>query len=86
MDHRGSSPGFADAAAGQDRKHGSSFGLRKYDEMIEWFEDNWPVGATWPNGVAHDRRLKAKKVFEVRTRSANGKSKAKKQKGSRKAA
>jgi hypothetical protein len=66
--------GLREAAAGTPTKpSGASFGLRKFDEMIEWFEDNWPVGAKWPKDVPHDRKLKLKKVFETRTRtSPNG--------------
>lgn len=30
---------------------GKSFTARKYDAVIRWFADNWPVGAVWPPGV-----------------------------------
>lgn len=25
-----------------------TFTARKYDEVIQWFSDNWPVDADWP--------------------------------------
>jgi hypothetical protein len=28
-----------------------TFTARKYDEVIEWFSDNWPEGITWPKQV-----------------------------------
>lgn len=30
---------------------GRSFTARKYDEIIQWFSDNWPVDAVWPADV-----------------------------------
>ncbi|MEH2476222.1 hypothetical protein V1284_007666 [Nitrobacteraceae bacterium AZCC 2299] len=30
-----------------------SFTLRTFDEVMQWFSDNWPAGAEWP--VAIDR-------------------------------
>jgi hypothetical protein len=34
---------------GESRK---TFTARKYDEIIQWFSDNWPAEAAWPSGVA----------------------------------
>lgn len=28
-----------------------SFTARKYDEVIQWFSDNWPERTRWPRGV-----------------------------------
>ena len=28
-----------------------SFSARKYDEVVAWFEENWPEGAEWPAEV-----------------------------------
>jgi hypothetical protein len=34
-------------------KDGSkTFTARKYDEVINWFSDNWPAEAIWPEGIA----------------------------------
>lgn len=39
--------------SGGPRKGGepSSFSVRKYDEVMAWFRDNWPKGTPWPAGV-----------------------------------
>lgn len=29
----------------------ASFTARKYDEVVRWFSDNWPEGASWPADV-----------------------------------
>jgi hypothetical protein len=29
-----------------------TFTARKYDEVIQWFSDNWPETAVWPEAVA----------------------------------
>ena len=31
---------------------GKSFTLRTFDEVMQWFSDNWPGDADWPIGVA----------------------------------
>jgi hypothetical protein len=28
-----------------------SFTLRTFDEVMQWFSDNWPPGHEWPDGV-----------------------------------
>ena len=28
-----------------------TFTLRKYDEVVRWFSDNWPENAAWPDEV-----------------------------------
>lgn len=32
-------------------REGKTLTLRKYDEVISWFEANWPDGAEWPHDV-----------------------------------
>lgn len=32
-------------------RDGKGFTARKYDEVVLWFAENWPVGAEWPEGV-----------------------------------
>lgn len=29
-----------------------TFTARKYDEVIQWFSENWPESAVWPETVA----------------------------------
>lgn len=29
-----------------------TFTARKYDEIIQWFSDNWPADKAWPGAVA----------------------------------
>jgi hypothetical protein len=29
----------------------ASFTVRKYDEVMRWFSDNWPENRQWPAGV-----------------------------------
>lgn len=31
---------------------GKTFTVKKYDEVLRWFDANWPDGIAWPNGVA----------------------------------
>lgn len=38
---------FFDRLSDDDR----TFTARKYDEVVQWFSDNWPDGATWPSVV-----------------------------------
>ncbi len=42
---------------------GKTFTARKYDEVIRWFSDRWPEGATWPSEV---ERPEISSVDEVR--------------------
>ncbi|OYZ97683.1 MAG: hypothetical protein B7X99_13610 [Rhizobiales bacterium 17-65-6] len=30
---------------------GGRFTVRKYDEVVLWFSENWPEGADWPSDV-----------------------------------
>lgn len=30
----------------------ASFTVRKYDAAVAWFDERWPVGAVWPEGVS----------------------------------
>ena len=30
---------------------GSTFSIRKYDQVVAWFASNWPTGAEWPEDV-----------------------------------
>ena len=30
---------------------GASFTAKKYDAIVEWFSDNWPVTLAWPDGI-----------------------------------
>ena len=32
-------------------RDGSTFTIKKYDEVIEWFSAHWPAGADWPEGI-----------------------------------
>lgn len=36
-----------------------SFTVRKYDEVIGWFSDNWPDKAIWPPAVARPDSMQA---------------------------
>lgn len=67
-----------------------SFGLRKFDEIITWFSENWPRGAKWPTGIPHGPLTRVP-VHESRQRkeAKNGQGQGKKvsrKKISRKAA
>lgn len=33
------------------RQGDSTFTVRKYDQVIGWFSDNWPARTAWPKGV-----------------------------------
>lgn len=28
-----------------------SFSVRKYDQVVQWLDENWPAGAVWPKDV-----------------------------------
>ena len=28
-----------------------TFTVRRYDKVVCWFDQNWPEGAIWPEGV-----------------------------------
>ena len=30
---------------------GKTFTVRKYDRTVQWFSNNWPEGAEWPESV-----------------------------------
>ena len=30
---------------------GKTFTIKKYDEVVRWFAENWPDGTDWPEGV-----------------------------------
>jgi hypothetical protein len=32
-------------------QHDKTFTVRKYDEVMRWFSENWPDGAEWPASV-----------------------------------
>lgn len=32
-------------------RSGSSLSVRKYDEIVLWFSENWPETAVWPEDV-----------------------------------
>lgn len=36
---------------------GSTFTVKKHDEIMHWFSENWPASTPWPNDVP--RPLKA---------------------------
>ena len=36
---------------------GKTFTARKYDDVIRWFDANWPEGADWPESVAKPDHL-----------------------------
>jgi hypothetical protein len=29
------------------------FNIRKYDQLMHWYADNWPDDASWPSDVPH---------------------------------
>ncbi|MDP1866966.1 MAG: hypothetical protein Q8L13_11585 [Bradyrhizobium sp.] len=35
---------------------GKTFTARKYDEVIDWFSENWPANAVWPEGVSRPKQ------------------------------
>lgn len=39
--------GWSNRASGEP----STFTVRRYDEMMAWFRDNWPKDTPWPAGV-----------------------------------
>ncbi len=59
-------------AAGDSRffsrlTEGKTFTARKYDDVIQWFSDNWPAGAEWPEGVARPAPSAAVESSQVAT-------------------
>ncbi|MCA1381273.1 hypothetical protein [Bradyrhizobium sp. BRP23] len=34
-----------------------TFTARKYDQVMDWFSENWPGGAIWPEGIARPERV-----------------------------
>lgn len=32
-------------------RHGKTFTVKKYDEMVDWFAVNWPGDLKWPDDV-----------------------------------
>ena len=32
-------------------REGKTFTVRNYDDLIQWFSDNWPSDAQWPEEV-----------------------------------
>lgn len=32
-------------------RDGKTFTAKKYDEVVGWFDLNWPANAVWPDGV-----------------------------------
>lgn len=41
-----------DARFGDRIGAGASFTARVYDNVVSWFDRNWPEGAIWPEAVA----------------------------------
>lgn len=33
-------------------REGQTFTAKKYDKVVDWFDKNWPDGATWPTAVS----------------------------------
>lgn len=33
------------------RRSEKAFTVRKYDQVMQWFSDHWPVRVEWPKGV-----------------------------------
>lgn len=31
---------------------GKTFTVKKYDEVVAWFSDNWPADTLWPSDIA----------------------------------
>ncbi|TIS37544.1 hypothetical protein [Mesorhizobium sp.] len=40
-------------------REGKTFTARKYDAVVEWFSDNWPEGAEWPDSVLRPSKTEA---------------------------
>ena len=40
----------------------TSFTARKYDEIIQWFSDHWPVDLAWPQAVVRPIREAARRA------------------------
>lgn len=32
-------------------RDGKTFTVKKYDEVLRWFDANWPDGVAWPKGI-----------------------------------
>lgn len=41
-----------------DRIQRSSFTVKTYDRVMKWFEQNWPEGLDWPDGVPRNEQLR----------------------------
>lgn len=39
------------------RQERASVTLRKLDEVVLWFSENWPAGADWPHGIERPERV-----------------------------
>jgi hypothetical protein len=39
-----------------------TFTARKYDEVIQWFSDNWPDDLAWVDGVARPARAEPERA------------------------
>jgi len=45
--------------------HDSSFTVRKFDEAVKFFDENWPACTPWPKGVARPSRVRKSKTREA---------------------
>jgi hypothetical protein len=41
---------------------GQTFTVKTFDRAVQWFSDNWPDGAAWPEGVARPARTRSETV------------------------
>jgi len=48
---------FADGKKIDAMRRGGSITLRRANEAIQWFSDNWPEGADWPSDIHRPFRL-----------------------------
>jgi len=43
---------------------GSDVGVRRMSMAVQWFSDNWPGSADWPDGVPRPEPIMAKEAAE----------------------
>ncbi|MGD9544976.1 hypothetical protein [Methylocystis sp.] len=48
---------FADTKKLDAMRHGASITLRRANDAIKWFSDNWPDGAVWPPQINRPAEL-----------------------------
>lgn len=38
---------------------GKTFTVKKYDDVVTWFSDNWPTATGWPEGIHRPEPVEA---------------------------